>query len=67
MNWVQLLVDALSLGGAYALVALGIGLVFGVMRMINFAHGDLITLGAYALVVPSAAEVAEPYLSLIHI
>jgi branched-chain amino acid transport system permease protein len=49
MNWVQLLVDALSLGGQYALVALGIGLVFGVMRMINFAHGDLITLGAYAL------------------
>lgn len=67
MNWVQLLVDALSLGGAYALVALGIGLVFGVMRMINFAHGDLITLGAYALVVPSAAEVAEPYLGALNV
>lgn len=67
MNWVQLLVDALSLGGAYALIALGIGLVFGVMRMINFAHGDLITLGAYALVVPSAAEVAEPYLGALSV
>lgn len=67
MNWIQLLVDALSLGGQYALVALGIGLVFGVMRMINFAHGDLITLGAYALVVPSAAEVAEPFLGALSV
>lgn len=62
MNWIQLLVDALSLGSQYALVALGIGLVFGVMRMINFAHGDLVTFGAYALVVPSVAEVARPFI-----
>ncbi|KAA0972167.1 branched-chain amino acid ABC transporter permease [Aureimonas fodinaquatilis] len=62
MNGLQLLVDALSLGGQYALISLGIGLVFGVMRMINFAHGDLITLGAYALVVPSATAVATPYI-----
>ena len=62
MNPLQLAVDGLSLGSQYALVSLGIGLVFGVMRMINFAHGDLITLGAYALVVPSAADFAEPYI-----
>lgn len=62
MNWIQLLVDAFSLGSQYALVALGIGLVFGVMRMINFAHGDLVTFGAYALVIPSAAAVAQPFL-----
>ena len=62
MNPLQLCVDALSLGSQYALVSLGIGLVFGVMRMINFAHGDLITLGAYALVVPTAADFAEPYI-----
>lgn len=60
MNAIQLFVDALSLGGQYALVALGIGLVFGVMRMINFAHGDLITFGAYCLVVPTSAAIAEP-------
>jgi branched-chain amino acid transport system permease protein len=60
MNIIQLLVDAASLGSQYALVALGIGLVFGVMRMINFAHGDLIMLGAYALVVPTAADLAAP-------
>ncbi|MGV6876321.1 branched-chain amino acid ABC transporter permease [Pseudochelatococcus sp. B33] len=60
MSFLQLLIDSLSLGGQYALISLGIGLIFGVMRMINFAHGDLITLGAYALVVPSTADVAVP-------
>ena len=60
MNAVQLMVDALSLGSQYALVALGIGLIFGIMRMINFAQGDLMMLGAYALVVPTTADVAPP-------
>lgn len=45
----QILVDAVSVGGLYALTALGIGLIFGVMRLINFAHADLITFGAYAI------------------
>ncbi len=60
MNVIQLVIDAASLGSEYALVALGIGLVFGVMRMINFAHGDLIMLGAYALVTPTVADFAAP-------
>ena len=46
---VQTLVDALSVGGLYALTALGIGLIFGVMRLINFAHGELIMIAGYAL------------------
>jgi branched-chain amino acid transport system permease protein len=45
----QTLVDAVSVGGLYALTALGIGLIFGVMRLINFAHGTLITATGYAL------------------
>jgi branched-chain amino acid transport system permease protein len=55
----QYVVDAVSLAGLYALAALGIGLLFGIMRLINFAFGDYITWGAYALVVPSSAQVAE--------
>jgi branched-chain amino acid transport system permease protein len=62
MNAIQLMVDALSLGSQYALVALGIGLIFGVMRMINFAQGDLIMLGAYALVIPTTADLAPPFI-----
>jgi branched-chain amino acid transport system permease protein len=46
---VQTLVDAASVGGLYSLTALGIGLIFGVMRLINFAHGELITATGYAL------------------
>src|ERR1700736_6384016 len=44
---VQVVLDGVSLGGLYALVTLGIALVFGVMRLINFAHGQLIMAGAY--------------------
>ncbi len=49
MNWGQAIADAISLGALYGLVAVGIGLVFGVMRLINFAYGELITAGAYVL------------------
>jgi branched-chain amino acid transport system permease protein len=45
----QIAVDALSVGGLYALTALGIGLIFGVMRLINFAHGELIMATGYTL------------------
>lgn len=54
-NFIQVMVDAAALGSLYALVALAIGLVFGVMKLINFAQGDYITIGAYALVVPTAS------------
>jgi branched-chain amino acid transport system permease protein len=48
ISW-QTLADALSLGGIYALMAVGIGLVFGVLRLVNFAYGQLVMAGAYAL------------------
>jgi branched-chain amino acid transport system permease protein len=46
---VQTLVDVVSVGGLYALTALGIGLIFGVMRLINFAHAQLIMIAGYAV------------------
>lgn len=61
MNWVQTLLDAASLGSLYALVALGLGLLMGVLRLINFAHGDFITVGAYALILPTADAMAHMY------
>ncbi|WP_443069211.1 ABC transporter permease subunit, partial [Sulfitobacter sp. HI0054] len=49
----QLFFDAASLGGIYALAALGIALIFGVMNLVNFAHGEYITFCVFALIVPS--------------
>jgi branched-chain amino acid transport system permease protein len=46
---IQTMIDAISVGGLYALTALGIGLIFGVMRLINFAHGALIMATGYIL------------------
>ena len=57
--FLQNLIDAIALGSIYALVALGIGLLFGILRLINFAHGDMITIGCYALIVPSADVTAR--------
>jgi branched-chain amino acid transport system permease protein len=59
IDFLQNLIDALALGSIYALTALGIGLLFGILRLINFAHGDLITIGAYALIVPSSDVTAR--------
>ena len=41
------LTNGLAVGGIYALIALGYTMVYGVLRLINFAHGDLFTLGSY--------------------
>jgi branched-chain amino acid transport system permease protein len=49
-------INALSLGGTYALLALGLAVVFSILGMINFAHGALMTLTGYALVFLSAAS-----------
>lgn len=49
----QIIFDALSLGSLYALGALGIALIFGVMRLVNFAHGDYIAFCVFALLWPS--------------
>jgi branched-chain amino acid transport system permease protein len=46
---IQTLIDATALGSVYALMAVGIGLVFGVLRLVNFAYGQLVMAGAYTL------------------
>jgi len=51
----QTIADAVGLGAVYALMAVGIGLVFGVLRLVNFAYGQLIMAGAYALAFASQA------------
>jgi branched-chain amino acid transport system permease protein len=51
--FLQIVFDALSLGSLYALGALGIALIFGVMRLVNFAHGDYIAFCVFAMLWPS--------------
>lgn len=51
MIWVDTIVQGILLGGLYALFAAGLSLVFGIMRLVNLAHGDLIVLAAYLLLV----------------
>jgi len=46
---VQQLLNALAFGAEYALLALGLAIVFSLMRLVNFAHGEIITVGAYAM------------------
>ncbi len=48
LEFLQQLVNGLSQGSIYALIALGYTMVFGVLRFINFAHGDVYLLGAFA-------------------
>src|SRR4029453_8788462 len=46
---VQHLVNGLIVGGGYALMGIGLTLIFGIMRVVNFAHGELYMLGAFFL------------------
>ena len=47
VNWVNIIVQGVLVGGLYAMFAAGLSLIFGVMRLVNIAHGDLIVLAAY--------------------
>ena len=50
-HFVQTFISGLSLGSIYALIALGYTMVYGIAKMLNFAHGDIIMVGAYAVIV----------------
>jgi len=46
---IQFVIDCLSLGGAYALMALGLVIIYGILRLVNFAYGDLVMVAGYAM------------------
>jgi branched-chain amino acid transport system permease protein len=64
MIWVNAVVQGILLGGLYALFACGLSLMFGVMRIINLAHGDLAVLSAYLVLVISTATGITPWLAM---
>jgi len=61
----QLIVSTLLLGGIYALIAIGLTLIFGVMRVVNFAHGEFLMLGMYLGFWAFALLGFDPYLTLV--
>lgn len=65
MHWLNIILQGVLIGGLYAMFAAGLSLIFGVMRLVNIAHGDLIVLAAYiALMVTQALDVS-PLTSLL--
>ena len=65
MNWVQIVIQGALLGGLYALFAIGLSLSFGIMRLVNIAHGDLIVLSAYIGLMVINATGMHPVASLV--
>jgi branched-chain amino acid transport system permease protein len=63
--FIQAVVSGLLIGGVYGLVAMGLSLVFGVLDIINFAHGALMTIGIYASYLLFQNYGVDPYLSLL--
>jgi branched-chain amino acid transport system permease protein len=61
----QLVVSTILLGGIYALIAVGLTLIFGVMRVVNFAHGEFLMLGMYLAFWAFALLHLDPYLTLV--
>lgn len=61
--FVQLVVNGLLLGGAYAIISIGLTLIFGVVRVVNFAHGELLMIGMYAVYLAAAHLGLHPYIS----
>ncbi|MXX88922.1 MAG: branched-chain amino acid ABC transporter permease [Boseongicola sp. SB0665_bin_10] len=65
MEWTNALVQGVLLGGLYALFAAGLSLIFGVMRLVNIAHGDLIVLAAYIGLSTTMILGVHPFVALL--
>lgn len=64
MVWVNAIVQGVLVGGLYALFAAGLSLIFGVMRLVNIAHGDLIVLAAYVALLCVSLTGMNPLLAI---
>lgn len=64
MEFIVTLLNGLSIGGTYAMIALGYTMVYGIAKMLNFAHGDIIMVGGYAMYV-TLLLVGQPIVALL--
>jgi branched-chain amino acid transport system permease protein len=65
MTWLSVVLQGVLLGGVYALFACGLSLMFGVMRIINLAHGDIAVVGAYIVWVIATRAGVSPFVALV--
>ena len=65
MEWLNTIVQGVLLGGLYAMFAAGLALIFGVMRLVNIAHGDMIVLAAYVAMVAVTKLGLHPLASIV--
>jgi branched-chain amino acid transport system permease protein len=65
LGWINSIIQGFMLGGLYALFALGLSLIFGVMRLVNLAHGDLIVLAAFVILVVARVLGIDIFLALV--
>ncbi len=65
MDWLNALIQGILLGGLYALFAAGLSLIFGVMRLVNIAHGDLIVLAAYMGLTTTIVLGVHPFVAML--
>jgi len=63
MAWLDTIIQGILLGGLYALFAAGLSLVFGIMRLVNLAHGDLIVLAAFLILVLASVLGLNPFIA----
>jgi branched-chain amino acid transport system permease protein len=64
-EWINVIIQGVLVGGLYAMFAAGLSLIFGIMRLVNIAHGDLIVLAAYLALVVSTSLGINPIASLV--
>lgn len=64
MEWINAIVQGVLLGGLYALFAAGLSLIFGIMRLVNIAHGDLIVLAAFFSLTMTTSLGLDPFISI---
>mgnify|MGYP000490189636 FL=1 len=65
MQFLSYLINGISLGSVYALIALGYTMVYGIAKMLNFAHGDVIMIGSYVVYFAFGASGLNPVLSIV--
>ena len=65
MTFITNLINGVSLGSIYAVIALGYTMVYGIAKMLNFAHGDVIMVGSYVVFVLTTKAGMNPYLALV--